>query len=217
MQQLDGLDIAGSQISVKIAPLTPAETQAAAAAAAGLDLDDAEGALSRYSVPVFYRAPSGDFRICQLLSSPFMGKASVSFSCTKLEQPAYCAGEHGGLKLTANARAALMQRLSGAAGSGANTTPLGAPGLGMPGQRSSPAVSVSCAAGSAASCPPSWPHTRQWLCLCCRCDGALAWASNGTGRHCGDVSGRPGAGHGAGHSGAFLAHPNPVPAFEKHV
>lgn len=83
MQQLDGLDIAGSQISVKIAPLTPAETQAAAAAAAGLDLDDAEG-------------------------------------------------EHGGLKLTANARAALMQRLSGAASSGANTTPLGAPGLGMP-------------------------------------------------------------------------------------
>ncbi|EIE25597.1 splicing factor, CC1-like protein [Coccomyxa subellipsoidea C-169] len=64
MQQLDGLDIAGSQISVKIAPLTPAETAAAAAAAAGLDLDDAEG-------------------------------------------------EHGGLKLTANARAALMQRLSG--------------------------------------------------------------------------------------------------------
>ena len=43
MQQLDGLDIAGSQISVKIAPLTPAETAAAAAAAAGLDLDDAEG------------------------------------------------------------------------------------------------------------------------------------------------------------------------------
>ncbi|KAK9908927.1 hypothetical protein WJX75_004772 [Coccomyxa subellipsoidea] len=80
MQQLDGLDIAGSQISVKIAPMTPAETAAAAAAVAGLDLDNAEG-------------------------------------------------EHGGLKLTANARAALMQRLSGIAGSGANTTPLGAPGL----------------------------------------------------------------------------------------
>lgn len=43
MQQLDGLDIAGSQISVKIAPMTPAETAAAAAAVAGLDLDNAEG------------------------------------------------------------------------------------------------------------------------------------------------------------------------------
>ena len=43
MQQLDGLEIAGSQISVKVAPLTPAEVQATAAAAAGLDLDDAEG------------------------------------------------------------------------------------------------------------------------------------------------------------------------------
>lgn len=53
MQQLDGLDIAGSQISVKIAPLTPAETQAAAAAAAGLDLDDAEGALSHTLCQLF--------------------------------------------------------------------------------------------------------------------------------------------------------------------
>ena len=43
MQQLDGMEIAGIQISVKVAPLTPAETQAAAAAAAGLDLDDDEG------------------------------------------------------------------------------------------------------------------------------------------------------------------------------
>ena len=43
MQQLDGLEIAGSQISVKVAPLTPAEVQATAAAAQGLDLDDAEG------------------------------------------------------------------------------------------------------------------------------------------------------------------------------
>lgn len=68
MQQLDGLDIAGSQISVKIAPLTPAETQAAAAAAAGLDLDDAEGALSHTP------CPSGASRISRLLSTPFLGK-----------------------------------------------------------------------------------------------------------------------------------------------
>lgn len=67
----------------------------------------------------------------------FPGKLAFQSPRTKLEQLAQCAGEHGGLKLTANARAALMQRLSGAAGSGANTTPLGAPGLGMPGQRKS--------------------------------------------------------------------------------
>lgn len=44
MQQLDGLDIAGAHISVKLAPLTPAEVQATAVATAGLDLDEAEGA-----------------------------------------------------------------------------------------------------------------------------------------------------------------------------
>lgn len=38
-------------------------------------------------------------------------------------------GEHGGLKLTANARAALMNRLAGVpGGSGANTVPVGGPG-----------------------------------------------------------------------------------------
>jgi hypothetical protein len=43
MQQLDGLDIAGAHISVKLAPLAPTEVQAAAVAAAGIDLDEAEG------------------------------------------------------------------------------------------------------------------------------------------------------------------------------
>ena len=44
------------------------------------------------------------------------------------------AGEHGGLKLTANARAALMNRLAGApGGSGANTVPVGGGGPGFVG------------------------------------------------------------------------------------
>lgn len=45
MQQIDGLEIANQKISVKIAPLSPAET-AAAAVAAHVDLDDDDGALS---------------------------------------------------------------------------------------------------------------------------------------------------------------------------
>ena len=42
MQQIDGLEIANQKISVKIAALSPAET-AAAAVAAAVDLDDDEG------------------------------------------------------------------------------------------------------------------------------------------------------------------------------
>ena len=44
MQQIDGLEIANQKISVKIAALSPAET-AAAAVAAAVDLDDDEGVL----------------------------------------------------------------------------------------------------------------------------------------------------------------------------
>lgn len=74
----------------------------------------------------------------------FLSQASAQrpgLQCTEgaLKGLGFHAGEHGGLKLTANARAALMQRLSGVAGSGANTTPLGAPALGMPGQCASSA------------------------------------------------------------------------------
>lgn len=43
MQQIDGLEIGNQKVSVKIVALTPAET-AAAAVAAHVDLDDAEGA-----------------------------------------------------------------------------------------------------------------------------------------------------------------------------
>ena len=60
---------------------------------------------------------------------------------------AWVAGEHGGLKLTANARAALMNRLAGApGGSGANTVPVGGSSQfvqagGLPGPPASSAAS----------------------------------------------------------------------------
>lgn len=59
------------------------------------------------------------------------------------------AGEHGGLKLTANARAALMNRLAGApGGSGANAAPVAGQGF-VP------------AGGSLPGPPGAGPHI-QW-------------------------------------------------------
>lgn len=45
MQQLDGMDIAGHKLGVKIAPMSAADTAQLAAAAARVDLDDEGKAL----------------------------------------------------------------------------------------------------------------------------------------------------------------------------
>ena len=128
MQQLDNMDIAGNQIAVTIAPLSQAEAAAAAAAAASaLDLDDAEGVL------YWPQSPCKAGPSCMLSRGPSLlqGVDVEAWSKGNMDGEGACAchaGEHGGLKLTANARAALMQRLSGQAAP-ANGLPLMGNGL----------------------------------------------------------------------------------------
>lgn len=70
------------------------------------------------------------------------------------------ADEYGGLKLTSNARAALMSRLAGTSapgGSGANNTPLGAPPGGLNGPQIPGAVPGGVLPGSGALPGPPPP------------------------------------------------------------
>ena len=92
-----------------------------------------------------------------------------------------CAGEYGGLKLTANARAALMQRLSGApGGTGANTMPLGVPGMALPGQHSCLKLQGR---SPLARVPPSIPSFRMFLATC-SCSSVWQTRLSGTDDRC---------------------------------
>ena len=75
MQQIDGLEIANQKISVKIAALSPAET-AAAAVAAAVDLDDDEGAAS------FLHQRSLEWRDRRLHHCPQL----VCLACSSIQQ-----------------------------------------------------------------------------------------------------------------------------------
>ena len=116
MQQLDGLEIAGSQISVKVAPLTPSEVQATAAAAAGIDLDDAEGEASQRA-----EASQPQAAVCICVPSAPCHSPRVAGSCVSALQHS---GTHTEHPLCARRRARRPEA-DGQRARGAHAAPVG--------------------------------------------------------------------------------------------